>query len=65
LIQGLGGLPLMAAAMTSTPGSGAPVAPPARPAGTLSLPDNQELSLLESGAVTRAEAVKLSKEVKK
>src|SRR5882757_9684616 len=39
LIQGLGGLPLMAAAMTSTPGSGAPVAPPARHAGTVSLPD--------------------------
>lgn len=31
---------------------------------TLSLTDNQELSLLESGAVERAVAVKLSKEVK-
>lgn len=30
---------------------------------TLSLTDNQELSLLESGAVKRVEAVKLSKEV--
>ena len=44
LIQGLGGLPLMAAAMTSTPGSGAPVAPPARPAGTLSLPDKSNFA---------------------
>lgn len=31
---------------------------------TLSVTDNQELSLLESGAVTRPVAVKLSKEVK-
>lgn len=30
---------------------------------TLSVTDNQELSLLESGAVKRVEAVKLSKEV--
>jgi len=44
LIQGLGGLPLIAAAMTSTPGSGAPVAPPARHAGTVSLPDKSNFA---------------------